>query len=236
MIMMIRESFPRCFAAVLFMAVFPGLADNASAVALKGSLTTYFLEHEGLGDSILLDLGDGPIETGPISFALDTSERLGSFEIFNFDTMTAVEESDVLVSADILESLGMDMLPVHISEVGVISEIAPATFIPDMPTEFEMAIELTGTITIPDGTLFGGFTWTNDKKQEVGGYIEVDENGKVKGVVAWRKTFSADGTLTQPGQAGLPLEMMGTGVLVPEPATVALLGLGSLPLLRRRRR
>lgn len=186
-------------------------------IAPSGSLTTYFHQHDGDANSINIDLGGGSVSTGPISFELNPSDP-NSYEIFNFDTMTVIEESDVLVSAPGLGLVGGNRLAVHISEAGTITSIDPNTFIPGVETYFEMTTDLTGEIIIPPGSPFEGFTWTNEKIQILRGYITIDEDGRIEIGFEWVKEIAVSGEITPPGQDPIPLDIAGIGLLRSYPA------------------
>ena len=52
---------------VLALTVFLGVCPSAGAAPLTGQFLAYFSEHDGTTDSITIDLGAGPMETGPLT-------------------------------------------------------------------------------------------------------------------------------------------------------------------------
>jgi hypothetical protein len=221
----------------------------AEAINLTGKTKAFFIEHEGTLDSIQVDINGELFDTGPITFSLDLTSPENSFEIFDFDTLTVIEKSDFLVTTPLFGTLGIEPVRVQVVETGTFEVLSPIN--PQLGGQnFEIITDLTGTVIVPDGSVFAGYKWTNKKRQRVGGYARVNGDGKVEGGVCWTKEIAGRGRIESPpsptttgiAQAGgivQERDFLGSGLLagedvretcrVPEPtSTLSLLALGTL--------
>ncbi len=209
---------------------------------LEGVVKFYFSEHDGTTNSITIDLGAGPVATGPLITTLDLTFPENSFEAFDFDNMTVVEEVDVLLTNDLLKAAGLDPIKIHAVERGtfVVNEVVegPDGFLYDISTT------LSGHVVVPPGSPFEGWTWINAKEQTVSAGVSVDPDGTVTGTVS--KSWSTkDASVVSPDLGGgsitYPIEGLGNAKLstspVPEPSSLFLLSsaLIGIAVLRRRR-
>jgi len=231
------KSFVSC---VLSMFLWLSLISTAEAIPLTDSRTLYFHEHQGSSPSITLEIGGTDFETGTITYILDVTNPLNSFETFNYDTLTVLEESDFLVTAPLFSTLGISSVKVHVVETGTFTILSP---IDPLPGEHDFILEtdLLGTVIVPPGSIFSDWTWTNTKKQKVYGKGKVGPDGKPEEEFGWEKEITAQGTATDPSGRMYGMNFDGTGRLeqTPVPAPSALLlvgsGLAGVVGLRRKR-
>ncbi len=216
------------------------LGGNAQAavlpVALNGQVTLSFTQNSGTAPSILVDLGGGAVPTGEISWSLDTSTPKNSFESFDFDTMTVVEELDVLISAPLFDSLGIGSIGAHSSYSGTFSIVSPSNPVAGGSYVAEIDTLLTGSLIMPAGSPFAAFAHKGNKKQSVSGSVEAGPDGTLIAKGTWTKTWSSTASILDPNNPlapPIPLNSTGIATLsaVPVPATVWLFGSGLLGLI-----
>jgi hypothetical protein len=203
--------------------------DTAEAIPITGTYTPFFHELQGTVSSIEVNIGGTSYSTGPITYTLDLINPLNSFEVFNFDTLTVREEADFLITCPLFDTLGIAPEKVHAVETGTFSILSP---IDPEPGEhfFNIETNMGGSLVVPPGSIFSGWTWTNRTKQSVGGYGKINPDGSTEVGVCWRKEKGSDGIVTDPSGTIQDVTFDGTGRLcpkpVPEPATLLLLGSG----------
>ncbi len=176
------------------------------------------------------------------SFEKVTSVNIGGTDYNVWDMMVEVDPDWTTTDMDLTLTSG-EMF--HETEVGSNTEPNPAFFasFPDLewdtyaatPGGHARSASFAGT-TVMDATTFDA-VWFDSVTGEAGTFrvaritLSTDANGDISGNVFFAKPGE-----TEPGKVSIDEYLIEDGEIVPEPATMALLGLGGIGVLLRRRR
>lgn len=196
---------------------------GAMAQSPTGLLTLYFHEHTGVGSSIVVDIGGSSYETGPITYTLDPRFPLNSYETFDFETMTVREEADLIITAPLFDTQGIEPVMVHVTETGTFS-LSPTQ--PQPGEDYTILSVLSGTLIVPPDSIFGGWQWANNTEQTT----EIETP-----FFKFRKHKRSEGTATTPSGVQHAMVFEGDGLLaidpVPEPSALLALSSGVVGLI-----
>jgi hypothetical protein len=114
----------------------------------------------GTLSAVEIDVGSGPVSTGLISYNLDTTNPSAQQFAFNFSSLTATAQLDLIVNFPLLQTLGASPVRIHIAESGPI-----VSGIPDLPVGDNQNLAfrslLTGGGTVASGSPFSRFAFNN---------------------------------------------------------------------------
>ena len=203
------------------------------AIPLTGGALDFYQSFQGTLSAVDVDLGFGPVSTGTISYTLDTTNPSAQQFAFNFDTLTATADLDLLVDFPLLATLGLQPLPIHVSESGPIISGVPD--LPSGPQELTFEALLTGGGTIGPGSLFSGFVYSNINDTNTTKNVNVEAGGTFNETINGGGNIKIQATITQPG--GTPKPTSGTGNFgigpkpIPEPSTWLMMLTGTVSLM-----
>ena len=86
-----------------------------------GTLRNDFIQLHGTSSGVTIDLGSGPLQTGPISFDLDPAGT--SFFEYDFSKGTGFVHEELLLTFPLQQQLGIAPVPITIEETGNILDI-----------------------------------------------------------------------------------------------------------------
>ena len=103
-------------------------SNTASAVLLKGEANYFYHVYTGTVAPIFLDLGNGLVSSGNITYSLNLTNPNAQTFSFNLDTKTIQVNLDYFLDFPLLKQLGQPPLKVSLTEVGSI-----LTEVPNLP-------------------------------------------------------------------------------------------------------
>src|SRR5260370_31113138 len=107
----------------------------ADSIPATGTLMMQLSSFSGATSGVMVNLGSGPVSTGLISYRLDPSFGAQNFWTFNWNTGASVFNAHLLVTFPLLTSLGMNPVPILITDTGLTTPplLTPGTITPPSP-------------------------------------------------------------------------------------------------------
>lgn len=151
--------------------------NSANAVLLKGENSYFYHVSTGTVDPIFLNLGNGLVSTGNITYSLNLANPTDQTFSFNFDTKTIEVNVDYFLDFPLLKKLGQSPLKVSLVETGPI-----ITEIPDLPVGKAQKLTFTATETgigiAEPGSILSGLKYETSNRLIVNLLVDVNENGE----------------------------------------------------------
>lgn len=151
-------------------------SQTVSGVPLTGGVVDFYHSFGGTLSAVTVDTGSGPMTTGPIAYSLNLADPSAQRFAFDFDTMTASAELDLLVSFPLLTTLGEGPLNIHITESGPIVGGPPNILVGSDQTLSFQAL-LTGGGLVAPGSIFSGAQFSNINDTVVVKPVNIEAGG-----------------------------------------------------------